>query len=582
MNKNMLNSYQTFLSIFSLVLTIFPYRLVHSQPSPLTLEIPQRISQQEDIDELPINDRIFVTELKLTGDYTAFTPEEIKDIKVLDPPQPIASIKEKFLTLTQLLQIASVIADFYQQRGYQTSGAIVIIPEKTQQEKKGIVNLKIIEGKLENITISLENKPEKFGKLGQYIHARLAVNLEKPLNINHLLEAIQLLQLDPLIERISAQLSKGKEPAKNRLTVTYIPAATSRISPILDNGRSPSVGSIQTGVELSQANLWGWGEQVNFNYINTDGSDRYGVSYQVPLTNQNTTLKLDYIHSDNAVVEYPFDDIDRDGNKRDITSVYDSYELTLTHPLIRSIEAETFTELAMEINASWRRTQSFLFNEPFPFSLSADVAGNTKIFALRWQTNFTQQSPEQIIAIRSQVSLGLETLGATIAPTLPGVEPIPDSGFLAWRVQGQYVKTLGKDSLWLVRSNWQLSADPLVPIEQFGVGGLGSVRGYRQDYLLTDNGFFLTTEIRVPVLRAFKNQGVLQIVPFLDYGMGWDNETNAIDHNNLASMGLGLVGRFNNFQLRFDWGYPLIKVENRDRTWQENGLYFTLSYDLSW
>jgi hemolysin activation/secretion protein len=35
----------------------------------------------------------------------------------------------------------------------------------------------------------------------------------------------------------------------------------------------------------------------------------------------------------------------------------------------------------------------------------------------------------------------------------------------------------------------------------------------------------------------------------------------------------------NNFSARLDWGIPLISVNSRDRTWQENGLYFSVQYN---
>jgi len=41
---------------------------------------------------------------------------------------------------------------------------------------------------------------------------------------------------------------------------------------------------------------------------------------------------------------------------------------------------------------------------------------------------------------------------------------------------------LAPDTLLLVRGNVQLADRALVPIEQFSLGGLESVRGYRQDY----------------------------------------------------------------------------------------------------
>jgi hemolysin activation/secretion protein len=127
----------------------------------------------------------------------------------------------------------------------------------------------------------------------------------------------------------------------------------------------------------------------------------------------------------------------------------------------------------------------------------------------------------------------------------------------------------------------QLASRTLLPIEQIGLGGLDSVRGYRQDFLLTDNGAFASAEVQVPVLRVPQINGVLQIIPFVDFGVGWNSsDRENPDPNTLASVGLGLRwSQGERFTARLDWGIPLISVDSRERTWQENGLYFSIQYN---
>lgn len=75
------------------------------------------------------------------------------------------------------------------------------------------------------------------------------------------------------------------------------------------------------------------------------------------------------------------------------------------------------------------------------------------------------------------------------------------------------------------RSQFSLGLDAL---EQFTLGGLYSVRGYRQDLLLTDNGVFASAEVRLPILRVDSVKGVLQVAPFVDFGVGWNDVGNPI------------------------------------------------------
>ena len=144
---------------------------------------------------------------------------------------------------------------------------------------------------------------------------------------------------------------------------------------------------------------------------------------------------------------------------------------------------------------------------------------------------------------------------------------------------------MAEDTSLLLRGNVQLANEPLVSIEQIGIGGLNSVRGYRQDLLTADNGAFASAEVRLPILHLNRRQSVLQITPFVEFGTVWNNdgvntEFDELDSNTLVSTGLGLLWQQGDrFTARFDWGIPLISVDSRDRTLQENGLYFSLQYN---
>jgi hemolysin activation/secretion protein len=105
------------------------------------------------------------------------------------------------------------------------------------------------------------------------------------------------------------------------------------------------------------------------------------------------------------------------------------------------------------------------------------------------------------------------------------------------------------------------------------------VRGYRQDALLTDNGAFASAELRVPVYRD--ESGVLQLTPFVDAGTVWNSGgKDSPNPNTLVGAGVGLRWQSGNrFSARLDYSIPLVNVESEKRTWQENGLYFSVEYN---
>jgi hemolysin activation/secretion protein len=173
----------------------------------------------------------------------------------------------------------------------------------------------------------------------------------------------------------------------------------------------------------------------------------------------------------------------------------------------------------------------------------------TRIFALRFFQEWIWQNAQDSIELRSQFSFGLDAFGSTINESLALVNQlIPNNRFFSWQGQAQWTRNLAQDTLLLVRANAQLADRALVPSEQFALGGKGSVRGYSQDFLLTDNGIKASAEVQLPVLRVFRGKGVIQVVPFVDWGMVWNSSGQANPSpNSLASVGLGravATGRF--------------------------------------
>lgn len=63
----------------------------------------------------------------------------------------------------------------------------------------------------------------------------------------------------------------------------------------------------------------------------------------------------------------------------------------------------------------------------------------------------------------------------------------------------QYVRLLARETLLQVRSDVALVRAELLAIEQFGIRGSDTLRGYRQDAFLADSGIFDSVELRYPM-----------------------------------------------------------------------------------
>lgn len=388
------------------------------------------------------------------------------------------------VSFAELLQARDAVTDLYVSKGYTTSGAFIPVPEnKGVLSKEGLVTIQVVEGKVEDVIVTGSDR------LRNYVRSRLKAATSPILNQNRLFEALQLLQVDPLIQNISAELAAGSQQGLTLLNVRVAANQPIRLDAILNNYRSPAVGSLERGVQFSHANLLGLGDRLGLTYLNTDGSNGGAASYAVPFNSNNGTVQFDFSTVSSRVVEPPFSQIDILGDSH-------TYELTVRQPLIRAASSQSTEEFAVGLTASRQESDSSLLGEPFPTSLGADAAGRTRISALRLFQEYTQQGDQQVLIGRSQFSLGLDILGATDNPSPP------DGQFFSWLGQAEYVRRLAPDALLLVRGGLQVADRPLVPIEQLSIGGPQTVRGYRRDQVLANSGALASIEGRIPIFRS--------------------------------------------------------------------------------
>ena len=138
--------------------------------------------------------------------------------------------------------------------------------------------------------------------------------------------------------------------------------------------------------------------------------------------------------------------------------------------------------------------------------------------------------------------MGLQRLD----PSIPDEGPVdgPDGKFFAFLGQAQWVYQLSDlflDGQVVARTNLQLASDWLVSMERIAVGGAFSVRGYRENALVRDNGWISSLELRIPVELGLPGSSRLELASFVDVGLSWnDRETPRDELKTLASVGVGL------------------------------------------
>ncbi|MEM9503835.1 MAG: ShlB/FhaC/HecB family hemolysin secretion/activation protein, partial [Cyanobacteria bacterium P01_E01_bin.43] len=501
-------------------------------PEPDDLLEPTVPSPPPATDAIPIEESFDIERYDVLGS-TVFSDEELAAVT--------ADFAGDERTFGDILNARSAVTDLYVSRGYITSGAIV--PPQSFEDG-GVVQIQVIEGRLEDIQITGTQRLNP-----GYISSRLALKSAPPLQQDQLLEGLQLLQLDPLIETISADLQAGARPGTNLLVVTVTEAETFEANYTFDNNRSPSVGTLRHQGRLTEANLTGWGDRLTVAINGTSGSRELSLDYTVPINPHNGSLRFRGTFTNSRVIEESFEVLD-------ISSVANAYEITVRQPLIQS----PTEEFALGLTAAHENSQTFLGIADiggFPLSVGADDDGKTRVSALRFFQEWSRRDNEQVIAVRSQFNLGLDVFNATVN------DDGPDGQFFAWQGQAQWVRLLAPDTTLLVRGGVQLTPDDLLGLERFGLGGQQTVRGYRQDQILTDNALLGGIEVRVPVYSDRDQELQLLLAPFIDIGHGWNVSGANPANNTLLSTGAGLIFTLSDrFNARLDWGIPLLANES--------------------
>jgi hemolysin activation/secretion protein len=454
-----------------------------------------------------------------------------------------------------LEELRAQVTKRYFDRGFVTSFATI----PPQRAEDGIVEIRIHEGSLGNVAISGTDNlaPE-------YVRDRLAPGGESVLNVHDLERRLQLLQKGGLVKRIQAQIVPGPDDSRSELEIALVEEKAYSLIASVANDRSPAVGETAADLALERRSLFAAGDRIELGFQSVDGLDDVQAGYSIPLTSSDITLDVFATSDRSEVVEAPFDDID-------IESRSTTFGLGVRAPLWRDSSREAWAGIFGEL----RRSESSVLGERFSFSRAADD-GVTRVRTLRFQLDWSRRGIDSALAVRSTLSTGLGVMRASTYPSGLEGSSVPDARFVSWLGQLQWIARLPtlEDSQLVTRADVQLAHDALLPLEQFEVGGSRTVRGYRENSLVRDNGAVVSAELRIPILRGPFGEDRLQLAPFVDLGRAW-NETHTPGPKTLASAGLGLRWRATpRLFASLYWGGRFRDLPDESDGLQRAGLHF--------
>ncbi len=498
-----------------------------------------------------------------------FIKQIIIDGNSVFPEQDLHSLTQSYrqrdVSIAELEELRQKLTRYYIDHGYVNSGAIIA----ADAFKNGELRILIVEGRLDQVRVKgLDGLREG------YVINRLSDGPGAPFNLPALQDKYQLLLSDPLIGRMNGRILPGTTPGHSILDLDVTRAKPYQLTLFGNNQRPPSIGAEAFGLSGQLHNLTGLGDSLDFTYITSDGSNRYAGGFSVPVSDWGTQAFFHFDEGDAMVLEQPI-------RQLDIKSQVHTLEGGITHMFINTLRQR----LNLGVMLAVRENETTLLDRPFSF-VPGEPSGRNQATVWRMFQDYTQRWDSHALAFRSTFSAGMNALGATPERSVPAnfrtlYQQYPDSEFFAWLGQAQYAwQMFDNGTQFVLRGNAQFSDEALLPLERIAVGGLNTVRGYRENQLVRDQGYSLSTEFRLPIIGGNVPSAThrLTLIPFMDYGEAWNHGEQAVA---LYSLGAGFEWQFKPVTVEFYYGYALNKAKPQQKgDLQDDGLHFRARWDV--
>jgi hemolysin activation/secretion protein len=443
------------------------------------------------------------------------------------------------MELAELEKVAELVTAEFKERGYSLARAYIPV----QEIKDGIVEIAVLEGKLGEIIVKgNKNYSSEFVKRGF-----TAVVRDGAVKQSSLEKSLLVLNEYPDL-KATAVLEAGKEFGTTDIVATVEDKLPLHLVLDYDNFGTESVSKNRFGLEVNLGRFL-IVEGSSLSLRGVIGSDpksyHYGrASYLLPINGYGTKL---------GFLGYGGDfDVGQALSEFNITATTWGYGPYLTHPFVKTRTQNLTGEFGFESKDATQWLLGSLFSrDKLRMGLNYDWIDSTG-------RNFISLSVFQ----------GLEEAFGGMENNDPqssrfGADNRFTKAYVNWaRVQ----KVTDRVSI-LIRGAGQASTRPLVVTEQFFIGGADSVRGYPLGEFLGDDGYNVSTELRVSPLP---NQEILQLAFFVDHGgvSIKDPPPGVKKSHQLTGAGYGFrLSLPYNINGRFDLGFPVkpAKASNGDR-----------------
>lgn len=422
-------------------------------------------------------------------------------------------------------------------RGYN----IVSVELPEQELDKGVVQLKVVETKVGRIKVSGNQHFDEANVRRALPHLQEG----KTPDLKKVSAGLKLANDSPA-RKIALKLQSSEQDGEVDALLDVTDENPWKAMLNLDNTGTDSTGKTHVGVVLQHANLWGLDHVASLQYTTTaekPGQVKvYGLGYHIPLYSLGDAIDLfaSYSNVDSGVVTAGVLSLAVSGKGA-------VYGARYTHNMPKRGNLESRLVYGLDYKA-FKNSVTFLGTQ-----LGNDVTVHP--LSVNYVANWAKDGTD----LGGSVTLVHNIPGGDKggADDFNRARTGAKARYTALRLSGSYGRALPSD--WQLRAivNAQLTADALIPGEQFGGGGAGSVRGFAEREISNDSGLGANLEAYTPNFCS-SDRWQCRVLGF--YDMAYVKRNHALPgeltSTTIGSAGLGLrllMGSSLNLQL--DYGH---------------------------
>ncbi len=419
-------------------------------------------------------------------------------------------------TVAELTAMVDRLNALYKEKHILTAQAV--LPPQTV--KDGVVYIRLIEGTYGNTTVAGNHRIDTetllhriHGKTGDLVDVD---RLEDELRLYNTTNTYQVqAELVPGEREGTSDLHLVLQEKKNPLT-SFIFA---------DNTGQKESGRYRIGAYSEYRGIGGHDASFAVSPVWTEGIWGGSVLYDTPWGHYGTRAQISYSRNLVDIIDGAFKEYDMKANSND-------FAISITHPM--NVTPFSKVDFFLEGHRKWSDTEysgmelANSVTRTLKAGFSARSFDDTGLwFAMASVTGY--DSDDRVN--------NRENNGSYYSAYLMRRQNLKDDQYLLCRLYGQYT-----------------AFTALPSTEQFTLGGMSSVRGYKESILSGDKGWFAGLEYGFPISSDHRTwRGFL----FLDHGVAYNNFSTKTTRDYLTSTGLGIEYAKGGWYVKTVLGVPL-------------------------